>query len=369
MSSIDFNIAETFLKRLQTSVFMKIDKKHKQNMDCNTLFLKVKHGEDNYHAIKEFNSITNEITVRTPGYDEALFFENLVKLDGNSICKYDVSPRFVSYYYDECDFCFVLFSKTTPDSLRMRTKSSYAVCSLLFLKVLKNPTPPNDLYISLVCAEQKSQSEKSSMGSRLILLAEDFAKQGKLGKIVLSSLDKPLGFYSSKGFAPVSGRDLFEVPEDVRLSIFKRDGSLLHPDLPKHALFVNSHGMTTSFNNATRLLPRNTNHQELLSGLSMDSLRRSERTTKGKKFLGDKSKIGMLKGVKVQEDMLIMEKVITPSSPEAGSKKAMGIVKRRKSRRRRSRRPRSRRPISRSPRSRSPRSKRPRSKSKKSTKK
>ena len=328
MSSIDFNIAETFLKRLQTSIFMKIDKKHKQNMDCNTLFLKVKHGEDKYHAVKELNSVTNETTVRTPSHDEVLFFENLVKLDGNSICKYDVSPQFVSYYYDDCDFCFVLFSKTTPESLRSRAQPSYAVCSLLFLKILKNPTPPNDLYITLVCAEQKSKSEKSSMGTRLITFAENFAKQGKLGKIVLSSLDKPLGFYSSKGFSPIKGKHLFEVPEDVRLSIFKKDGSLLHPDLPKHALFVNSHGMTTSFNNATRLLPRNTNRTEVLSGLSMNPLRRSSRSTKGKKFLGEHSKIGALTGVKVGEDMLIMEKVINPVDDSAGSKRAKGIVKR-----------------------------------------
>ena len=30
MSISDFNIAETFLKRLQTSLFMSIDKKHKK---------------------------------------------------------------------------------------------------------------------------------------------------------------------------------------------------------------------------------------------------------------------------------------------------------------------------------------------------
>ena len=340
MSSIDFNIAETFLKRLQTSLFMKIDKKHKQNMDCNTLFLKVKHGEDNYYAIKEFNSTTNETVVRTPSVEEAMFLENMVKLDGNSICKYDVSPSFVSYYYDDCDFCFVLFSKTTPDSLRARAQPSYAVCSLLFLTILKNATPPNDLYITLVCAEQKSKDQRTSMGSRLISFAEDFAKQGKMGKIVLSSLDTPIGFYSSKGFAPVKGNDMFEVPNDVRLSAFKRNGSLLHPDLPKHALFVNSHGMTTTFDNATRLLPRNTNHHELLSGLSMNPLRRSQRSTKGRKFLGEKSKIGALKGVKVGEDMLIMEKVITPVDDSAGSKKAMGTIKKRKPRRKSGSKPR-----------------------------
>ena len=92
MSSIDINIAETFLKRLQTSLFMKIDKKHRQNMNCNTLFLKVKHGEENYYAIKELNSTTKEIVVRTPFVEEAMFLENIVKLDGNSICRYDVSP-------------------------------------------------------------------------------------------------------------------------------------------------------------------------------------------------------------------------------------------------------------------------------------
>ena len=100
--------------------------------------------------------------------------------------------------------------------------------------------------------------------------------------------------------------------------------------------------MTTSFNNATRLLPRNTNRTEVLSGLSMNPLRRSERSTKGKRFLGEKSKIGALKGVKVSEDMLIMEKVITPVDDSAGSKKAMGTIKKRKPRRKSGSKPRRR---------------------------
>ena len=92
MSIEDFNMAETFLKRLQTSLFMKIDKKHTKDMDCNTLFLKVKHGDFNYYAIKELNSVTKDTIIRTPSDEEAAFLENIVKVDGNSVCKYDVSP-------------------------------------------------------------------------------------------------------------------------------------------------------------------------------------------------------------------------------------------------------------------------------------
>ena len=314
-----FNMAESFLKRLQTNLFMNIDKKHKKDMTCNTLFLKVKTGDINTYAVKEFNDITKDSVIRIPSHDETKFFENVVKLDGNSVCKYDVSHEFVEYYYDDCDFCFVLFSKTTPDYLRPRNNPSYSVCSLLFLKIIPNKTPPNDLYISLVCAESKSASEKSGMGSKLMTFVEDFARQGNLGKIVLSSLDTPIGFYSSKGFQPIKGSDMFEVPEEVKLSIFKRDGSLLHPELPKHALFVNSHGMTTSYNNATRLLSKNnpdTNLNDVIDGLTMDepfTPRRSQRTTAGRKYLKD-GKIGALKGVKVGEEMLLMYKQITPKS-------------------------------------------------------
>ena len=54
------------------------------------------------------------------------------------------------------------------------------------------------IYITLVCAEQKSKDERTSMGSRLISFAEDFARQGKMGKIVLSSLDTPVHFIQVK---------------------------------------------------------------------------------------------------------------------------------------------------------------------------
>ena len=86
-----FNMAESFLKRLQTNLFMNIDKKHKKDMTCNTLFLKVKTGDINTYAVKEFNDITKDSVIRIPSHDETKFFENVVKLDGNSVCKYDVS--------------------------------------------------------------------------------------------------------------------------------------------------------------------------------------------------------------------------------------------------------------------------------------
>jgi len=312
-------MAETFLKRLSTNIFMSIDKAHKKNMACNTLFLKVKTGSTNKYAVKEHNAVLNENVIRTPDDDEIQFFENIVKIDGNKVCNYDVSQTFVEHSYDNCDFGFVLFSKTTIDSLRSRNTPSYSVCSLLFLKLIKNKTPPNDLYISLICAEAKSASESSGIGSKLMTFTEDFARQGKLGKIVLSSLDKPIGFYSSKGFRPIKGSDIFDIPEEVRLSIFKRDGSLLHPELPKHALFVNSHGMTTSYNNATRLLSKNsskTTMNDVLNSLKPEESfapRRSDRTMAGRKYLKD-GKIGALKGVKIDEDMLLMYKDIMPKT-------------------------------------------------------
>ena len=60
-------------------------------MDCNTLFLKVKHGDFNHYAIKELNSVTKDTIIRTLYDEEAAFLENIVKVDGNSVCKYDVN--------------------------------------------------------------------------------------------------------------------------------------------------------------------------------------------------------------------------------------------------------------------------------------
>ena len=154
----------------------------------------------------------------------------------------------MSYYYDECDFSFVLFSKTSLDSLRTKTQPSYAVCSLLFLKLLKNPTPPNDLYITLVCAEQKSKEEKNdSMGSRLISFAEDFLQQGKMGKIFFKFIRHTNWILnSSKGFAPVKGRDVFEVLTMLDYQFLRRMEHYYTLICP-HSLFVNSYGMTTKF--------------------------------------------------------------------------------------------------------------------------
>ena len=49
-----FNIAETFLNRLTTNLFISIDKKHKKNMNCDTLFLKIKKEMKIYMQLKNY---------------------------------------------------------------------------------------------------------------------------------------------------------------------------------------------------------------------------------------------------------------------------------------------------------------------------
>merc|ERR1711991_978529 len=159
------------------------------------------------------------------------------------------------------------------------------------------------------------------MGSRLIAFAEEFAKQRKMGKILLSSLDTPIGFYASKGFTPVKGKEFFEVPDNVRLSLIKRDGSLLPKEFLEHGLSVDKFGMTTKFNNALRLLTKTNNSQPT---------RMSERHLKGRKILGKNSKIGALQGVKIDDGMLVMEKVIMSNNNTAGSKVGMGSLRKKK---------------------------------------
>ena len=132
-------------------------------------------------------------------------------------------------------------------------------------------------------------------------LAETMGKILKCNKALLSSVDKPLGFYLSKNYKPVTGSSLYEIPEDIKIPIFKR-GKVLQSSLPQKALFLNTMGLSTTFRDATRLLPTANNR---------NNRRRTPRESAGRRFLGNGT-IGALSGVKLDvddtSDMVIMEK-------------------------------------------------------------
>merc|ERR1711935_697980 len=100
MSIIDNN-ALKFLNMLDTKeLFMNIDKSHKSKINCNLLFLKMKtyHGKFEY-AIQENDSVFNKIVSRIPSDDENRFLSNILELDGDKICKYDITKGYVNESY------------------------------------------------------------------------------------------------------------------------------------------------------------------------------------------------------------------------------------------------------------------------------
>ena len=124
--------------------------------------------------------------------------------------------------------------------------------------------------------------------------------------------------------------------EDIKIPIFKR-GKVLQSSLPK-ALFLNSR-LTTSYGDATRLLPQENNNR---------SLRRATvRESAGRRFLGNGT-IGALSGVKLDVDdtseMVVMEKDLTQqvyAQGKSNNKKTKRVSKKKRGKRdlrRRSRR-------------------------------
>ena len=303
------NIATKFLNMLNTkSLFSNIDKRHKKEIGCNMLLFKFLTQDDQeFYAINEFDKYNNQTVIRIPSDEEVQYLMSMILLDGTKICKYDIGNEYLKECLDYCDISFFLFSK----SVDARTRTNEALinlCGLLFLDLIRRKNSTKDIYVKLVCSESRSSSENVGLGSKFMLLTENIGKLLKCDKVLLSSVDKPLGFYLSKNYKPVSGKSLYEIPEDIKIPIFKR-GKVLQSSLPKKALFLNSMGMTTSFNNATRLLPQNNN---------LNNRRRTTRETAGKKFLGDGT-IGALSGVKLDIDptseMVVMEKSLFDNKP------------------------------------------------------
>jgi hypothetical protein len=300
------NISTKTMSLLDTiSLFSNVDKRYKKEINCNMLLLKLTNisGEEHY-AIQEFDSITNQSIIRIPSEDEISYLSDMLFLDGTKLCKYDISGDYLKESFEFGDICFVLFSK----HIDSRTRTSEAivnVCGLLFLDILNRRNSTKDIYIRLICSETRSKSENQGLGTKFMNMAETMGKILKCDKVVLSSVDKPLGFYLSKNYKPVKGSSLYEIPEDIKIPIFKR-GSVLQSSLPKKALFLNTMGLSTSFADATRLLPQANNNRS--------TRRTTLRESAGRKYLGNGT-IGALSGVKLDFDdsskMVVMEKILT----------------------------------------------------------
>ena len=309
MSTFSENISEKLISKLQTrNIFSSINKKHKKDIRCNLLLLRSLSPDGSvYYAIQEYDSVNKILHTRIPSEDETAYLSDILFLDGNKVCKHEIGEEYLKAAYLESDLSFVLFSKFIDERTRT-SEASISVCGLLFLNYLYNKDFSRNLYIELICSEGRSESETIGLGSKFMQLTESIAKDGKFKKIVLSSVDKPLGFYLSKSYQVVKGSDMYEIPEGIKIPIFKR-GKLLQSNLPKSALFLNNSGMATTYENATRLLPPTNNNR---------SLRRvSPRTNAGKKYLGDGT-IGALKGVKLNVDnaskMVVMEKIVNDNA-------------------------------------------------------
>ena len=89
--------------------------------------------------------------------------------------------------------------------------------------MIRRRNSTQDIYIKLICSEARSKTESMGLGTKFMNLTETMGKILKCNKVVLSSVDKPLGFYLSKNYKPVSGSSLYEIPEDIKIPIFIKE--------------------------------------------------------------------------------------------------------------------------------------------------
>jgi hypothetical protein len=306
------NISTKTLSLLDTqTLFSNVDKRHKKDIGCNLLLIKILDNNLEHYAIQEFDNLTNKTIIRIPSEDELEYLKSMLFLDGNKVCKYDITGEYLQESFETGNICFVLFSRHVDP--RTRTVEAVVnVCGLLFLGIIRRTTS-KDMYIKLICSESRSVTESSGLGTKFMNMAETMGKITKCKRVLLSSVDTPLGFYLSKDYKPVSGPSLYEIPEEIKIPIFKR-GKILQSSLMQKAQFLNSMGMATTFTDATRLLPSQNNNR---------SLRRTPRESAGRRFLGNGT-IGALSGVKLDIDpsseMVIMEKVLTDNASIAEGK-------------------------------------------------
>lgn len=314
-------------------MFSMINKKHKQNIKCNLLLLKILDDKNNpKYGVHEIDNFGRSI-IKVPSKTEIFDLNSMLLLYGTNVCNHDIGGPYLKESFNISKISFVLFSK----SLNERTdKFTINICGLLFLDIInrKTKSPQSDIYIKLVCAESKSKSETVGMGTKFLGLTEKIGKIFNCARITLSSVDTPLGFYIAKQFKPIKGTELYEIPDGIKIPAFKRnkmgqnpifsDDMMLQKGISKKVLFRNDTNILRTLKDVTRLLPKTNNNT---------GLRRSRRKNAGKKFFKT-GHMGALQGVKIDDDggskMVMMEKEIIY---DEGPLVAKGIENKKKYRR------------------------------------
>ena len=291
------------LTMLNSNIFTHIYKNkgthYQSSVNCNLLLLKTLDDDNNPHyAIQEPDGI-----IRIPSGVEVKNLEKILLLYGTNICNHDIGGPYLKESFLQSKISFVLFSKNVSHYRRSHSSSRSRgnvinVCGLLFLNMINRRNQTKDIYIKLVCAEQKTESERIGLGTKFLTLTENIGRILGCKKTLLSAVDSALGFYLAKGFSLITGSELYEIPEGIKIPIFRR-GQLLQSNLKHKALVLDSMGVTTTITDATRLLP-----PETLT---------PHRHEAGTKYLGDFN-IGALQNVKLDVDggskMVMMEKPI-----------------------------------------------------------
>jgi len=216
------NLAESILDKLETNIFKSIDKRYKKDLPCNLVLFRLINKDRIEYAVRYYGNVS---LVFEPESDMIQVLENIFKIHSPKLCSYEVNKSYIIDSYLESTFSFLVFSNYKYNYDLRFNREGLSLCAFLFLKS-KLFRGIRELHISLVCG--------FGMGQIMIQLAEEIARRGNSNKIKLISIDKPIGFYLSLGYNLEKGPDVYQVPNGIKLSLFKR-GKLIHPNIEKYA--------------------------------------------------------------------------------------------------------------------------------------
>jgi len=216
------NLAESILDKLETNIFKSIDKRYKKDLPCNLVLFRLINKDSIEYAVRYYGNVS---LVFEPESDMIQVLENIFKIHSPKLCSYEVNKSYIIDSYLESTFSFLVFSNYKYNYDLRFNREGLSLCAFLFLKS-KLFRGIRELHISLVCG--------FGMGQIMIQLAEEIARRGNSNKIKLISIDKPIGFYLSLGYNLEKGPDVYQVPNGIKLSLFK-SGKLIHPNIEKYA--------------------------------------------------------------------------------------------------------------------------------------
>jgi hypothetical protein len=276
------------LRNLDANIFGTVKQ---TSINCNILFLKNMNDRGIYHY-----TIKTDDRIYTASKEEIVEIQSLLKNNGSKLCSYDVSDVYMDEQYDTSTFSFILLSSDyiTYD-LRKRHKQSLVLCGILFLNEVKNSKRRIDkninLYLPLICS-------KPGLGGLLINYAEILGTLYGYHKLLLTSIDKPFGFYLYKQYQLEKGTNTYDIDSSVKVSAFKKTANkkLSVNNRLKHlAHFRNNNGLVRSYNNLASILPKE---------ITQNSVERNRFLKSGI--------IDSLHGIKKDDDGIHMFKILNP---------------------------------------------------------